>query len=264
MHARQALSWIAPRQKGRVRCQAPSIGPSASSPRGWQYHSVQDALEYVRQLAARDEEIASDLAVLAALEADTDAIRTRASELVGLFAALPRRREQLEEHRAAAQAELDHRRQALADARAEVAKAEARGSRERVEAARRAAARADETVAAGEARSARIAAERAELEAEALAAERELPELLARASAVAERLRAAPRVRDDLEPGDDLVDWGSRVRAALFVARTGLEREREQVVREAVELGTAALGEPVYGSTVASVRRRLEDATATS
>jgi chromosome segregation ATPase len=225
---------------------------------------VQDALEYVRQLAARDHEVASELELLAGLEADAEAIRGRASELVGFFAALPQRREQLEEHRAAAQAELDQRRQALTDARAELAHAEARGSAERIDAARRTVARAEKAVEDGDARIARVAAERAELEAAALAAERELPELLVRARGVAERLRDAPRVRDSFEPGDDLVEWGGRVRAALFLARTGLEREREQVVREAVELGTAALGEPVYGSTVAAVRKRLEEASATS
>jgi chromosome segregation ATPase len=220
---------------------------------------VDDALEYVQRLAERDEELAAEIELLAVLEADAGAIRTRSGELLAFVAALPERRRQLGEHRAAAQAELDQRRQSLTDAEAELAQAQHRGSEERITSARRALTRAEDSLAAGEARLGRVNAEADELEANALAAERELPELAARAAEVAGRLRSAPRVSEAIEPGDDLDDWGGRVRAALFVARTGLEREREEIVREVVELGTAALGEPVYGSTVAAVRQRLEE-----
>jgi hypothetical protein len=76
-----------------------------------------------------------------------------------------------------------------------------------------------------------------------------------------------PRVSDagGADPGaslDDLVEWGARVHAALFVVRGGLELERERVVREANELGAAVLGEPVAAS-VGRVRELIERALGT-
>ena len=64
------------------------------------------------------------------------------------------------------------------------------------------------------------------------------------------------------EPGGTLADlaaWGDRVQAALLVVRGGLVAERERLLREAGELAAAALGEPLPGASVASVRRRLEE-----
>lgn len=220
---------------------------------------MEDALDYVRQLAARDEQLAAAIETVSSLEKDAAAIRLRAGELREFFDRLPELRAEAAEHRAAARAELDQRRSAEQEAAAELAEAESRGDAGRIAESRRALARAQDSMAAGEARLARAEKAAGELEASAAAAQREQPELAARASAAAELLREAPRVSAPIEAGDDLVDWGSRARAALFVARTGLENEREQIVREAVELGTAVLGEPVYGSTVAAVRRRLED-----
>src|SRR5205807_250420 len=40
-----------------------------------------------------------------------------------------------------------------------------------------------------------------------------------------------------------VLDWSSRARGAVFVARGGLEQERERIVREAQELGATFLGE---------------------
>jgi hypothetical protein len=56
----------------------------------------------------------------------------------------------------------------------------------------------------------------------------------------------------------DLAAWGDRVQTALLVVRGGLVAERERLLREAGELA-AALGEPLPGASVASVRRRLEE-----
>ena len=58
---------------------------------------------------------------------------------------------------------------------------------------------------------------------------------------------------------EELEEWGARVRSALFVARGTLETERERVVTEANALGTAVLGESLGASSVAVVRRRLEE-----
>jgi hypothetical protein len=219
----------------------------------------QPALAYVEELEARDRELAATIDELAGLETEVDSIRSRAAAALQLLAEAPERRAELLDRIAAARAELDRRRQALADAHAELVEAERHRSDERIDAARRAVARADDSVAAGETRLEQLAAELSALDAEAAAAERELPELSEHAVRVAGALATAPRITEPVEPAGNLLDWASRARAALFLARTSLERDRDQVVREAVELGTATLGEPVYGSTVEAVRRRLEE-----
>ena len=82
---------------------------------------------------------------------------------------------------------------------------------------------------------------------------------------IAAALRDAPRVADagKGDPGSTLAemeDWGGRARAALFVARGTLDNERERVVAEAHALAEAVLGEQPSGTSVALVRRRLEQA----
>jgi chromosome segregation ATPase len=218
-----------------------------------------DALAYVEELEARDRDLAEAIDALTALEAEVESIRGRASAVEQLLAELPLRRSELLDRETAARAGLDRRRQALADAHAELVEAERRGSDERIDAARRAVARGDDALTAGDARLKQLETELVALGEEAAAAERELPELSQRAARIAQSLRTAPRITEPVDPANDLLDWTSRARAALFLARTGLERELDEVVREAVELGTATLGEPVYGSTVEAVRRRLEE-----
>ena len=61
----------------------------------------------------------------------------------------------------------------------------------------------------------------------------------------------------------ELAAWASDARAHLFVQAGRLETERERVIREASELGTMLLGEPVYGVTAEQVQQRVE-ATAAS
>jgi hypothetical protein len=46
--------------------------------------------------------------------------------------------------------------------------------------------------------------------------------------------------------------------AALFVARGSVAAERDAVIRQANELASAMLGEPVAAGSVAVVRRQLE------
>ena len=61
-------------------------------------------------------------------------------------------------------------------------------------------------------------------------------------------------------PGiEGVLEWAARAHAAVFVARSGLETERERVVREANELAASVLGEPLYATSVALVRQRLEE-----
>ena len=75
------------------------------------------------------------------------------------------------------------------------------------------------------------------------------------------RIRRIPEA-PGLEPGDTLVEleeWGLLVRSAVLVARGTLEAERERIVVEANALAAGALGEPLAASSVALVRRRLEE-----
>ena len=94
---------------------------------------------------------------------------------------------------------------------------------------------------------------------------REAAEALPReADRVADDIRGVARVTESAraDPGssmEELEEWGARVRSALFVARGTLETERERVVAEANALGTAVLGESLGASSVAVVRRRLEE-----
>jgi hypothetical protein len=86
-----------------------------------------------------------------------------------------------------------------------------------------------------------------------------------RSRAVSGRVAALARVSREgaeaPEPGlEGTIAWASRARAALWVVRSGLEGERERVVREANELGASVLGEPLAATSVATVRKRLERA----
>ena len=75
-------------------------------------------------------------------------------------------------------------------------------------------------------------------------------------------LESAPRVAHPEPPApgiEGVLEWAARAHAAVFVARSGLETERERVVREANELAASVLGEPLYATSVALVRQRLEE-----
>ena len=63
------------------------------------------------------------------------------------------------------------------------------------------------------------------------------------------------------EPGRDLASiasWTEPAHAALVVARSALEDERQLIAREAAEAAAVALGEPVGPASVGGLRRRLE------
>ena len=87
-------------------------------------------------------------------------------------------------------------------------------------------------------------------------------ELASAAAAAARELGEAPRVRLTAEPGEepaDVLEWAARAHAAILVARSGLESERDRIFREANELGSSVLGEPLQSTNVTLVRRRVEE-----
>jgi chromosome segregation ATPase len=212
------------------------------------------ALAEVRQLASCDAELAAQAERLRELGAAAEAIRERAEEIESFFAEYPDE----EQRRRAA---TDHARQELDRWRAELNRAreelDAARDEEKRAAAERAARRTADRVLVAEVGAARAARAEGELEHTAAALTEESLTLEARAACVAED------VPDVGPPGtglSQLVAWASQVRASIFVAVGQLEQQRERVIREANELGTNLLGEPVYGSTTAQIRARVEAA----
>jgi chromosome segregation ATPase len=221
--------------------------------------AVDSRLDFARELEERDAAVAGRLGELTRVGEEIDRIRARASAVEAFFAQLPAERRHLDVAVADAGAEL-----ARANAEAAAAeealdrarKGDARVAAERTLASARAAARA------GEERVSRTHDRRAALQQEAEQLEAEAGDLERAAAAAAAELERAPRVSPTAppEPGlDGVLAWAARARAAVLVARGGLEGERERIVREANELASAALGEPLYATNVVSVRRRLEE-----
>ena len=101
------------------------------------------------------------------------------------------------------------------------------------------------------------------MEQELAEAETAIPELEIETQALSLRLAEVPRVsRAGLEPAgpglDGIDEWASRVAAALLVVRSGLDTERDRLIREANELAASVLGDQNVGTSVALVRARLE------
>jgi hypothetical protein len=168
---------------------------------------------------------------------------------------------------ASVRTELEDASQAAAVAGEALTEAERRVAAAENEDAARAARRA-ETQARDHLRMTNRRVEAAEERADKLrrdetAAKQEAPKLEARARKLARLLADRPRLAEDAghdpAPGlEGVSEWASRARAALFVARGGLAAEREAVIRQANELGSLVLGEPIAASSAAAVARRLE------
>ena len=78
-------------------------------------------------------------------------------------------------------------------------------------------------------------------------------------------LAREPRVGSLAPPAENpdpsaVQDWAARAHAAVLVARSGLEAERDRIVRETTELASAVLGEPIPATSVAVLRERIESA----
>ena len=219
-------------------------------------------LAHARELEERDARVASAISDIAALQLEVDELRTRAS---GVDAALAR----LPDDRSAAQQAVTEARDELARKHAEaeraagrLAEAERTRNAERISEARRAATRARDAARMAEDKLERGEQQSAELERRALALAAEAPALERRAGELARRLEDVPRVPRDAaaEPSPGLAAaaaWGAHAHAALFVARSGLESEREAIVRQANELASSVLGEPLSATSAALVRARI-------
>ncbi len=222
-------------------------------------------LAAARELEERDERIARELGELAAFEVGASDVRDGTAAIRVFREKLPAERAHLDEALVGAQGDLVRLREALVGAERALANLEAgrRPDEERLAAARRAAAHARDDVEAAEGVLGRVHARLASLASEEERLAAELPRLEEEARGLAAGLRASSRLSHggglDPAPGlDGLFEWASRARAAVLVARSALETERERIVREASELAAATLGEELGPVRVALVREWLE------
>ena len=221
---------------------------------------MEPLLRIVDELERRDEEAAAALAKIEALQAEVVGTRARAAEIAAFLAGLPDALVAREaDERAAAESQREAA-AALAEAEADLARAQERGRDDARIAAERAVQHARDAVREAELWIERARHERTLLEREADARRGDAERLVAGVAPLAERLAADPRIATAPPAGpglDGVVDWASRARGDLLLARAGLATERDRVVREATELVASAVGEPRPGTGVAGVRERL-------
>jgi hypothetical protein len=215
-------------------------------------------LEYVRELEGRDEAIAAALEILSSLRGRVRALGAEATRLRAVLAVLPRERTAAASAVERGEAVVETRREEVAAAQEAVSRAR-RAREERaaaVDVARRAMERAEEELAS------------ARRHADALAGAQEVAEREARAveeaaGALARELEAAPRLgsRPPEAPRGGLGGveaWAARADGALLLARSGLDEERDAVVREANELAASVLGDLPVPAGVRRIRERVE------
>ena len=223
-------------------------------------------LAHAASLAERDEAIAAELGRVRELAQRAGSLRARAAEVKADLERVPRELEDLIPRLAEADTEVTRARAELEQAEERVTELE-RGRRrkgEELDRARSEAATARALLADTERQVERLASLESKLLEEDAALRAESSALVRSASAVAAEIRMLPRVTDSAreDPGetlDGIDEWGARLRSSLFVVQGNLETERDRVVVEANALGAALLGESLGASSVAVVRRRLEE-----
>ena len=218
------------------------------------------------ELERRDEAVAGELETIRSLAERAGTVRVRAEEVRAALDRLPAERDDLARLSGAAQEEAARAGEELGRAESRVAALESsrRRRQDELDRARKELETARQAQSDAEARIERLAERSADLDVHEQGLDRERALLVRAATELASELRANGRVTDAAgrEPGttlSELDDWGGHVRSALFVARGTLETERERIVVEANALGSAVLGEPLGASSVAVVRRRLEE-----
>jgi chromosome segregation ATPase len=224
-------------------------------------------LDQAAELERRDTSAAAAVERVSSLAAGIDHAHDRARQLLDTLARLPARRDALRAEHEEVTARASAEERELREDERRLAELERRRRRdeETLAQARRDVEHARERLADTHRHGERVLARLAELDEEERAARAEADVVEAEADALANELRELPRVSRSARerPGGGLegvVEWGARAHAALVVTRSALVREREQIVREAGELGAVVLGEPLAGASVAAVRSRLERA----
>ena len=208
-------------------------------------------MSFAEELERRDADVAQALTGVERLQAEVEELRAHAAAVAAFLAALPAA---LEERAADERAAADAREDAAAAVRAAEQRVEgARKDDERLE-AERALQKARDDLHAAEFWVAQARAAQAELEREGADRRANAETLAKRAVELAPRVRDVPAAPPSLEGA---LDWAVRARGALLLQRSGLARERDEVVREATELLASVLGDPLTTTAVAGVRERL-------
>jgi chromosome segregation ATPase len=225
-------------------------------------------VSHATELERRDEELARELAGLAEIGERAGVARAQAADVRSALARLPAAVEELagRTERARDEVGLAEERLRAAEERLAGLERSRRRKQEELDRATRDAATARAAAADAQGDLERLTAAARELRASEPRLRAEAATLTRTAAGIATELAGMPRVANaaGLEPGESLAEleeWGLLVRSALLVARGTLESEREQIVVEANALAAGALGEPLGASSVALVRRRLEQLT---
>jgi hypothetical protein len=223
-----------------------------------------EELAFLRELEDTDETLSAAEADLDELAAEVGRVRLRAAELGEFLARVPVEQERLEIERAKSERQAAHALQAREKAEESLSVAELGRSEEAVAETRRAVVRTRDALRMVDRPVGELDEEAAKLEGAAADAIREAAELEARTRQLAAAFREHPRLTEqaasDPPPGlTGVVEWGSAARAALFVARGGLGSEREALIRQATELGSMLLSEPLLAARPATVRRWVEE-----
>ena len=207
-------------------------------------------VDELRALVLLEREEANESERLHRLDAEVAELRRRFEAIASFFAAERDEERRLRLAEDDARAEVDRREAEIGAAENELARAgndteralagqRVTRARDHLEVAAHAAERAAEDRAAFERETAKLAAEVPQLEQQARGLSNEIP--------------------GGMPPEDgDLTDWASRARAALFVASSQVDAQRERAVQEANELASALLGESTHGSTPEQALARVE------
>jgi chromosome segregation ATPase len=217
-------------------------------------------LEFARGLEARDRVFAGEIEQVEELRRRAAAVGERADVIRRFLEELPELRTGLEHQIVHLERELTERELARDEAEAALAQAD----EEDRAMARRTAVRARDAAAVTTRELEQARTQLVKLDVEAKELLEELERLQRDAEELTRGIHEAPEISRGTvpEPGDSaeaLIEWASRARAALLLARSALETQRERVVREANELAAAALGD-AGATSVAGVVERLERA----
>ena len=216
-------------------------------------------LEVLRELERADEEIGDELAELERLAGEVESVRTKAEELKTFAARLPADREARAQELQRAKVEAAAAQRVLGEAEERVRTARPEDAQD----AERFLVRARDHASVAERRLEEAAASAEDLKDRVTEATIQGHELHTHARRLAADLLGRPRIAEDAgrEPDADLAGveaWSEVARAALFVGRGQLAAERDGIIRQANELGAAALGEPLTSLGTGALARRVE------
>jgi len=212
---------------------------------------VESLLSFAKELERRDADVAQALTSVELLQTEVEELRAHAAATAAFLDALPAALAERASDERDAIAARDQLAQTVHAAEQLVERAGKEDQRLEAERARQ---QARDDLHAAEFWVVQAREAHAELERDGADRRVEAESLAERAVEVAPRVRDVPAGSPDL---GGALEWASRARGALLLQRSGLARERDEVVREATELLASVLGDPLTATAVAGVRERL-------